>query len=492
MIMFKLRALIFAISLTIAQGAFCYEHKHPVPFLPETTDPWTLADVVSVAYSVQIHRSLFRLSGMVPVPDVAKNFDVTPDGKAYSIHLGTIGFVSGDSVTAEDVKFSLERAAKVGNLYSDLLKNIIGFDAFIENRVSHLVGISILNSKQVDIQLAEKDLQFPLKLTSFGLPIIRKIGTSYKGLGSYEFLKKTSDTISISLKPQYKKQFPDAPDKVTFIREPSKESAILGFKSGLFHDLFSYTVNTSDISEVMKYSNNTSIFAPRVYYSFVNSRTIKATNTRKQILSLLNVDNLITECFPHFKRWNKLAPPGTPGSNVDAEPTLNVQDSSFEYNGPLPIRVRVPEGFGNESCVAKSLDKIRLAKKPVFKSDVVPANKAISSWTSDSIDVIFLYLESDLAGEFFTAFLPSFDLKLGLPQDIILKKLITDLEKERGVAKRHQISSAVARHISSTGVAQPMFAPKTVLIYNNRYRLQNLDLFAPMMFKFTDLIFERM
>ena len=79
---------------------------------PMTLDPAISTDLSSHTYIMQIFSGLVRLDDELKVvPDIAENWEKSPDGKTYTFHLRRgVKFHSGREVKAADLKFSWERA----------------------------------------------------------------------------------------------------------------------------------------------------------------------------------------------------------------------------------------------------------------------------------------------------------------------------------------------------------------------------------------------
>ena len=81
---------------------------------PLTLDPALVTDVTSAIYVVELFGGLVALDKELKiVPDIAKEWTVSDDGKTYTFKLrDDVSFSnSGRRVTAQDFKYSIERAA---------------------------------------------------------------------------------------------------------------------------------------------------------------------------------------------------------------------------------------------------------------------------------------------------------------------------------------------------------------------------------------------
>lgn len=91
------------------------------------------------------------------VPAVAEKWDISPDGKVYTFHLRPgIKFHNGRVLTAEDVKYSLERAvlpetkSPTGPNY---LVGVLGLQQVLDGKTKHLEGLKIVDAGTVQITL---------------------------------------------------------------------------------------------------------------------------------------------------------------------------------------------------------------------------------------------------------------------------------------------------------------------------------------------------
>ena len=102
-------------------------------------------------------------------PDLAESWDVSADGKIYTFHLRqNAKFHNGKPVTAQDVLYSLERAASPA-LASDTaltyLGDIEGIRAYNKGESDHVSGLVVLDDHTIQITIDEPKPYFLLKLT---------------------------------------------------------------------------------------------------------------------------------------------------------------------------------------------------------------------------------------------------------------------------------------------------------------------------------------
>ena len=113
-------------------------------------------------------------------PAVASSYKVLEDGKAYEFTLReNVKFHDGRPVTAEDVKYSLEKIA-----------GMMGDEPMIP-AYSLIESVDIISDNTVSISLSEPDVDFPTYLAMVNAAIIPKdnaqIDTNPIGTGPYKF-----------------------------------------------------------------------------------------------------------------------------------------------------------------------------------------------------------------------------------------------------------------------------------------------------------------
>jgi ABC-type transport system substrate-binding protein len=106
--------------------------------------------------SEQLYDGLVRLDNNLKItPDLAAYWMISSDGKKYTFVLKKgVRFHHGGELTAEDVKFSIERLldAEVGSpYYHYFLPRIVGASEFREGRSSDVTGIRIIDRYALEI-----------------------------------------------------------------------------------------------------------------------------------------------------------------------------------------------------------------------------------------------------------------------------------------------------------------------------------------------------
>lgn len=125
---------------------------------PPTLDPALTSDVESASYIVEIYSGLVGFNkDLKIVPDLAEKWDISNDGKTYTFTLrDNVKFHDGRPLTAQDVQYSIERAAdpKTRSTISPLyLSDITGFTEKYTGQAKTVSGIKVIDNKTIQFDL---------------------------------------------------------------------------------------------------------------------------------------------------------------------------------------------------------------------------------------------------------------------------------------------------------------------------------------------------
>lgn len=151
-------------TLTIAGGSS-----------PPTLDPALVRDVNSAFLAHQLFRGLVKLDATLnPVPDLAARIEVSADALTYTFTLrDNAVFQDGTPITAQAVKYSLERAtdpALVGGQGARLpgatyLNDIAGAPEKLAGKATELRGVRVVDQRTLTIALDGPKVYFLMKLS---------------------------------------------------------------------------------------------------------------------------------------------------------------------------------------------------------------------------------------------------------------------------------------------------------------------------------------
>ncbi len=137
---------------------------------PLFLDPAVAQDAGSALYIVEIFSGLVRLDRDLQVqPDVAESFEVSPDGKTYTFHINKKAtFQDGRPVTADDVKYSWERALSTdtGSVTAEnFLGDIVGAKDVSRGRATEISGLKVVDDTTLAVTIDAPKQYFKYKLT---------------------------------------------------------------------------------------------------------------------------------------------------------------------------------------------------------------------------------------------------------------------------------------------------------------------------------------
>ena len=137
---------------------------------PLTLDPAVSQDVSSWSYLLQIYSGLVGLDDRLEVvPDIASSWSVSDDGRTYTFHLrADARFHDGRPVTADDFRYSLERALDPrlrSPVAATYLGDIAGARDRLGGRASGVAGIEVVDPHTLRITLDAPKVHFLSKLT---------------------------------------------------------------------------------------------------------------------------------------------------------------------------------------------------------------------------------------------------------------------------------------------------------------------------------------
>ncbi len=133
-------------------------------------DPAQVRDEGTSEYIVEIFGGLVTLDLDLKVqPDLAKEWKVSEDGKTYTFTLRDgIVFHNGTRVTANDVKYSLERAADPQTASPTVtlyLGDIVGLRDKFTGKATDISGVKVIDEKTIQIQVTQPAQFFLAALT---------------------------------------------------------------------------------------------------------------------------------------------------------------------------------------------------------------------------------------------------------------------------------------------------------------------------------------
>ncbi|MCG3208841.1 MAG: Dipeptide-binding protein DppE [Anaerolineae bacterium] len=137
---------------------------------PPTLDPHLSGDANSAEYVVEIFSGLMAYDqDLNLIPDLAESYDISDDGMVYTFKLrDNARFQDGKAITAEDFKWSFERACDpaTGSHTADTyLGDIVGCRSKLQHEAKEVKGVQALDDRTVQITIDEPKGFFLAKMT---------------------------------------------------------------------------------------------------------------------------------------------------------------------------------------------------------------------------------------------------------------------------------------------------------------------------------------
>ena len=159
------------------------------------------------------------------VPAVAKDYSVSVDGLTYSFVLRDgVKFHNGNPVTAEDVKYSIEKSA-----------GMTGSESLI-SAFSNIKSVEVVEKDTVNITLAEPDIDFPAYIANINASIIPKDNkdprTNPVGTGPYMYVSRSPQENVVLKKFNDYWGTPANIENITLKIIPNADSIVMNLNGG--------------------------------------------------------------------------------------------------------------------------------------------------------------------------------------------------------------------------------------------------------------------
>ena len=178
-------------------------------------------------------------------PDLAKSFTISPDGKIYTFKLREdVKFHNGRKLTAEDIKFSIERAIdpKTQSPGQGFFWSIKGFDEMVAGKTTQLSGMTVIDPYTLKIELSRPDATFLHVMAinfAFAVPKeeVEKYGQDFGkhpvGTGAFKMKEwKLGQHVVYERNPDYYKTGLPRLDKIVFEVGQEPTVALLRLQRG--------------------------------------------------------------------------------------------------------------------------------------------------------------------------------------------------------------------------------------------------------------------
>ena len=137
---------------------------------PPTLDPHLTTDATSAQIIIEVFGGLVTIDrDLNVVPDLAEDWDVSSDGLVYTFYLRPDAtFHDGRPVTAEDFRWSLERATNPlteSPVVDQYLGDIVGVEEKLNGDAQSISGLRVIDDSTLEITIDAPKSYFLAKLT---------------------------------------------------------------------------------------------------------------------------------------------------------------------------------------------------------------------------------------------------------------------------------------------------------------------------------------
>ncbi len=468
-----IKLFIVWVVLLFSVDTLAITHRKPVPSLPTSLDPIATSDVFSIHAIAHVHSTLFDVDSKQSVSSrLVEEFEVLEKGKKYSFVLKKIQFHDGSTLSANDVKWTIERAILKKVPGFERLDSIRGFQNFIRGKSKEITGIVVdEDTKKLSILLSSPTPSLIQTLADFRYSVLKKGAKSIVGLGNYSVQDRTHKKWTLK-RVHGKKSTPE----IVEWHLSSQAQAIHKASSGYFHDLFSYSLSHQDIKPLKEKKNIQTILSPRTYMLAANPNSLSKKSKRNAVFSRVDREKIIEKCYPGNELSSSYIPPGFLGyeheQDLFGDSRKKKNESTATQNSPQKkerLRISVAIGVGNEKCVVDALTK-QLGSLYNVKIKAVPTGELVKNWQTGKSDIIFLYMESELTFDLFQFFNPDSTFSFGVRGDKKSHKILADLNGATTLLEKQKAARKANLYFMDLQTIMPIFHPKNYLVFDKRYR----------------------
>ncbi|MFC2010612.1 peptide ABC transporter substrate-binding protein [Chloroflexota bacterium] len=337
---------------------------------PHTLDPATASDSTSTQYIVQIFSGLVRLGDdLEPAADIATEWEVSNDGRTYTFYLREdVRFQDGRAVTADDFKYSWERACSPvtdSSTAATYLGDIVGVYEVLAGISTEISGVSVVSDYTLEVTIDAPKSYFLSKLT---YPTAYVVDSNDVESGGGWWLSPNGTG-------PFKLTEWDQSNRLVLERNDLYYGRVAALDSVVFHlwggiPMNMYETGEIDVAGVSAYyidrvTDKTGPFydemvtAPELSFYYIgfntNSPPFDDVNIRRAFTRAVDKDKLVSLVYREMvQRADGILPPGIPGFNEDLsglgyDPEAAMQlinESSYGSVANLPPITITTAGYG--------------------------------------------------------------------------------------------------------------------------------------------------
>jgi oligopeptide transport system substrate-binding protein len=345
---------------------------------PTTLDPALASDAGSHQYIIQIFSGLVRLGdNLEPTPDIARNWDISDDKCTFTFHLrDDVVFQDGRKVTADDVKYSWERAcdpATGSTVAGTYLGDIIGVKEVIEGKTKEISGIKVLDDYELRVTIDAPKSYFLSKMAYPTAMVVDKNNVAQgvnwwrqpNGTGPFKLKQwQQSNLLVLERNTKYYGQM----SSLEFVEvQMYTGDEMTLYETGKIDVAGVYTTTIDRVTDKEGPFYTEYHMSPLLSFSWIGFNVTKPpfddVNVRKAFIMAIDKDKIIDLTFRNLvQRADGVLPPGIPGYNenlVGLEYNVEkarelIAASKYGSVANLPPITWTTSGYGGEISQAWS------------------------------------------------------------------------------------------------------------------------------------------
>jgi oligopeptide transport system substrate-binding protein len=329
-----------------------------------TLDPALSSDTSSSEYIMQIFGGLVRSGDdLEPVPDIAESWQISEDGMTYTFHLRhDVKFQDGRQLTAEDFKYSWERACdpETGSLTAaTYLGDIVGVEEVLAGAAEGISGVNVIDDYTLEVTIDAPKSYFLSKLTYPTAFVVDRANVE----GGGEWWRNPNGTGPFRLEQWQEGELLVLERNELYYGELAKLNQVVFHLWGGM-EINMYETGEIDVAEasllyIEKVTDETGPFyldlqvVPELSFFYLGFNAAKPpfddANIRRAFSQAIDKDKLVSLVFKDMRRRaDGILPPGMPGYNeelvgldydIDEAKELIAQSSYGDVSNLPPITI---------------------------------------------------------------------------------------------------------------------------------------------------------
>jgi oligopeptide transport system substrate-binding protein len=339
---------------------------------PITLDPAISNDISSHTYIMQIFSGLVCLDHELKVvPDIAKSWEKSPDGKTYTFHLRQgVKFHSSREVKASDFKYSWERACDPdtgSQTAATYLGDIVGVKDVLAGEAEEISGVEVIDDYVLQVTIDAPKAYFLSKLAYPTAFVVDKANVESgknwwrepNGTGPFK-LKEWEPGQQLIL--ERSQNYYGKPAKLEQVVFHLLAGAPMGmYEKGQIDVVPVSTIYIDQVSDEASPLHQELAVTPELSLYYIGFNTAKPpfddVNVRRAFCHAVNKERIVKSILRGMvNEANGILPPGMPGYNeglegldYDVEKAKElIAASRYGDASNLPPIVLTVSGYGND------------------------------------------------------------------------------------------------------------------------------------------------